>query len=320
MLNSKLPADSRLVVLQCMALHKRLQLQQSIVDLAPYGKTQHFCILGAGKSCRAPLRHVTVWEHANSASQWTQSGATSNAVPPRSATVAFSQLLRSEDSWNIMNILSPSQREFTQLLVVPDGSEPGLVTAWSSTSSLPSSDALMHVTPRNSRPAELGEYSMRYTAARPASSFQGTRASQTTASGKAADLALKMTEGEHEARKRGRLAWDIEPSSTIQSDVEKCVLENFEVVPMHVLIPGQVVFHEACEGLDGTPSAHVRHGHNKNRLDYYFSSKTAIFEIPTWRPGPLLIHPDKIIQSPHPFLNYDGLIDVDLRNGQKWTI
>ncbi|RKO91999.1 hypothetical protein BDK51DRAFT_45102 [Blyttiomyces helicus] len=89
--------DSRLVVLRCMALRKTLELQQSIVDLAPYGKTQQFRILGAGKSGRAPLRHVTVWEQANSPSQWTQSGATSNAAPPRSGTVAFSQLLRSED-------------------------------------------------------------------------------------------------------------------------------------------------------------------------------------------------------------------------------
>ncbi|RKO90975.1 hypothetical protein BDK51DRAFT_25748 [Blyttiomyces helicus] len=245
------------------------------MDLAPYGKTQRFRMLGAEKSGWAPLRHVTVWELANSASQWTQSGATSKAAPPSV----------------VINIIPFF---FRRPPAFYSGNYP--------------------------RPAGLREYSMRYTAARSASSFQGTGVSRTAASGKAADLACKMTEGAREPHKRGRLARDIEPSSTIRSDVEKWMLENFEVVPMHELIPGQVVLHEACEGLDGTPSAIVGHGHDNNRLVYCFSCNTAIFEIPTWCPEPLLLQPDEIVQSPHPFLNYDGRIDVDLRSGKKWTI
>ncbi|RKO83382.1 hypothetical protein BDK51DRAFT_40836 [Blyttiomyces helicus] len=146
-------------------------------------------------------------------------------------------------------------------------------------------DTLLHVTRWNyPRPAGLQEYSTQHTAARPASSFQGTRASRPTASGKAADLACKMIKVRREAGKCERLAFEIEPISTFLSDVEKWVLENLEVVPMHEFIQGQVVFHEACEGLYGTPSALFRHGHDKNRLVYCFSCNMAIFKIPTWRP------------------------------------
>ncbi|RKO90516.1 hypothetical protein BDK51DRAFT_47633 [Blyttiomyces helicus] len=107
MLHSTLPPESRLVVLQCMNLHKTLELQQFIVDLAPNGKIQQFRILGAGKSGRAPFRH---------------SGATSNGRLGRAQSHSARYC-----AVKIPGILLPaSLMEFTQLLVVPDGIEPGL--------------------------------------------------------------------------------------------------------------------------------------------------------------------------------------------------
>ncbi|KAG5462972.1 MAG: hypothetical protein BJ554DRAFT_2570 [Olpidium bornovanus] len=138
--------------------------------------------------------------------------------------------------------------------------------------------ALLHVSPGNCTKASALKHHFELwpnPTAEPACAFAGPRAPPTVVACAAAEFANRMARRASAGR----------GSTVICEDDKIWYTEDRVGKQMHELRGGEVVFHEACEGTDGAPSALVRRTKDGGRAVFCFNCDTTSFEVPTWRPN-----------------------------------
>ncbi|KAI8612591.1 hypothetical protein BC830DRAFT_1083269, partial [Chytriomyces sp. MP71] len=78
-----------------------------------------------------------------------------------------------------------------------------------------------------------------------------------------------------------------ERSSGVMRDVSIVYRDDMRPVMFKDCMPGDFIFHEECEGLEGTPSAHVANSRQAFTLMFHcFACNKDVFEVPTWSSPP----------------------------------
>ena len=117
-------------------------------------------------------------------------------------------------------------------------------------------------------------------------------------SGCGEDSALESERWAEQSRRHIQLPTADNPLRTSEfiDDDEQFTLETKEKRPLHLIEPKTFVYHDACEGQVGTPSAQVLTTKDMGQCVFCFNCKVTIFANECWRSDPIYFEEDQEIQ------------------------